>query len=142
MVFKNWTYKDIKLKGEHFKALGVTEVYLSEGPYPWELVSKITPGGTHRLDISTSVWFYGTDPKSGLELRWSFDIEDRQANGKGYYEINQKECCRILGILPPIPKGQFREYLIDCAKSIEKNAKEYLDISKREFNTAKVLRSL
>lgn len=142
MVFKDWTYKDVKLRGEHFKALGVTEVYLSEGPYPWSKVHKMAPGGTHRLDIATSVWFYATDPKSGLELRWAFDVEGRQANGKGYYEIDQRGCSHIISLLPPIPKEQFRKYLVDCAKSIEKNAKEYLDISKREFNTASVLRSI
>ena len=141
-MFKNWTYSDVKLKAEHFKALEFSEVYLSEGPYPWNLVSKIAPGGTHRLDISTSVWFYATDPDSSINLRWSFAIEDRSANGKGYYEINKEECFKILQLLYPIPRDQFRKYLIDCAKSIEKNAREYLDVSNREFETARILRSI
>lgn len=141
-MFKEWTYDEVKAKADHLKAIGTTEVYLDKEPYPWHLVDKMETGGSHRLDITTSVWFYATEPDSGLALRWSFDIENREANGKGYYEVNQKDCCRIIKLLPAKPREQFRQYLLNCAKSIEKNAKEYLDIANRELETVKILREI
>jgi hypothetical protein len=140
--FKEWTYEQVKKKAQHFKALGQKEIYLSLEPYPWSLVTDLKEGGTHRMDINTSIWFYATDPDNGLKLIWSFDIENRNANGKGYYEINQSECCRIMKLLPEKVKTKFKQYLMDCVKVIEKNAQEYLTIANKEFETAKVLKGI
>jgi hypothetical protein len=141
-MFKEWVYDEVKLKAGHLKAIGETEIYLSKEPYPWHLATKMEKGGSHRLEIATSVWFYATEPDSGLALRWSFDIEDRDANGKGYYEVNQKECCRVIQLLPSQVKKQFKQYLSDCADVIEQNATQYLDIANREFGVAKILRGI
>jgi hypothetical protein len=141
-MFKDWTYAEVKDKAEHLKAIGTEEIYLNKEPYPWHLVNRMETGGSHRLDIATSVWLYAADPDSGLALRWSFDIKNREANGKGYYEVNKEECHRIIQLLPPAPQKQFRRYLVSCAKAIEKNAAEYLDIANKGLDTAKTLRSI
>ena len=98
-MFKDWSYQEVKDKANSIKNLGLGEVYLSKGEYPWELATSCEPGGSHRLGIDTSVWFRATDPETGIPLRWSFDIEPRSANGKGTYRINVDGCRGVLSCL-------------------------------------------
>jgi hypothetical protein len=95
-MLQNWSFKSATEKAEHLKAIGQNEIYLSEGELPYNLVTRCEPGGSHRIDMSTSIWFYAEDKKSGLVFRWSFDIENREANGRGYYLINVKACEEII----------------------------------------------
>jgi len=138
-MFKDWTYQEATEKAEAIKVIGLDEIYLNEGEFPWHLVTKVEPGSSHRLEISTSVWFYAHDPVTDLNFRWSFDIEGREANGRGIYMIKVRECLTILELLPPKAEKQFQEYLTDCAEKITKHADELDKYAKDEYKTAKRL---
>lgn len=49
-----------------------------------------------RLGVSISVWFIAKDAKSGMTLRWSHDLEPREANGTGLLEINAAACHKTM----------------------------------------------
>jgi len=136
----NWTYEEAIKKADHFLAIGKREIYLSEPPFPWEHTLSVEPGGSHRLDIATNVWFRAKEPKTGLEFRWAFDIEPREANGKGHYMIDVEGCIRTISLLPEAIRLDFQKYLDECAKEVEKNAKELADMAGREFYSAIQLR--
>lgn len=140
MIKRNW--KEHAKLAKHYKAIGQKEIWLSEGnDFPWMYVDSVKPGGSHRLDIATSVWFRATHP-TGLRFSWSFDIEPRSASGKGYYEIDVKGCREILDALPERARARFREYLGECAKSVEANALKFRKIAEGEFETARALKGL
>lgn len=134
---KNW--KDHAALAENYLAVGQREVYLSDGDErPWEHVVSVEPGGSHRLEMATSVWFRATHP-SGLGFRWSFDIEPRGENGNGYYEVDVNACHDVLARLPSRPAAQFKAYLSECAKKVKANAQKFKDVADREFETARAL---
>jgi hypothetical protein len=137
-------YKEAIKLAKHYKALGMTRVYLNkdEAEKPWHLVTKCEPGGSHRLDISTSVRFFAVDPDSGLHFDWSFDIEPYEANGKGSYEIDAKACRNVLAKLPAKAAKQFREYLAECAEKVAAKGDEYFKIYQRQQADADTLRKL
>ena len=138
---RDWSLKDVERNAEHIKALGLVEIYLSQGDMPWELATTYRPGGSHRPDIDTSVWFEGKSP-SGIPLRWSFDIESRDANGKGYYKVNVAGCQEVVLRLNEPCLSAFKRYLTRCADVIDKNAREYEGIAENERATARILRSI
>ena len=142
-MYKDWTYQEVEEKAEAIKTLGFDEIYLSHDSEqkPWHLATDLEPGGTHRLDIATSVWFCGTS-LSGIPIRWSFDIERETANGKPYYEIDIKGCRDVLAKLLEPCKSQFRKYLSECASAVEKSAQKYSKVARAELSTAKALRAI
>ena len=139
-MFKDWSYEEATKAVDAIKQIGLGEIWLNKGEYPWHLATDVKTGGSHRLDISTSVWFSGHDPDTDLKFRWSFDIEPREANGKGVYMIDIQSCKRVLGKLRCIPRTAFQAYLLDCAEKVEKHAKELSSYAGEEFNTANLLR--
>jgi hypothetical protein len=127
---------------KHHLAVGQKEIWLSdEDEKPWHLATTCAPGGSHRLEISTDVWFYGLHEKSGLTFRWSFDIEPRSANGKGSYDIDVIGVRNVLTVLPKPCEKSFREYLRVCAKAVEKKAEEWNQITRSQYEAASALRS-
>lgn len=123
-MFKDWTYIEAIKQAEHIKAIGLDEVYLygdgkPYGDYPWRWVTKVEDGGTHRLDISTSIWFIAKDP-SGILFRWNFDLEPRSANGSGMYHIDVAGCRRVMSLLPVAARSLFQKRLDNTAAAIEK----------------------
>lgn len=131
--------KAVKL-ADHYKAIGQAEIYLFEnGKRPWEHVISCEAGGSHRLEIATDVNFRAKDP-SGLVFRWSFDIEERSANGSGSYKVRTAEIQRICKLLPARVKKYFNEYLLLCAEAIEKKGNEYHSVAKNQWDTASALR--
>lgn len=132
----------------HLKALGHTEVHLYgyEAPlenYPWHLATKCEEGGSHRLDMATSVRFTGYHAKSGLTFSWSFDIEDRSANGKGYYEIDTDQCRQVMQLLGDSEAGkQFKDYLKEGAKKVRAKGVEWQKYADRQFGDAARLEAL
>lgn len=125
---------------QHFQAIGDTELYLSgDGEKPWKYVTGVEPGGSHRLDIATSVSFKAAHP-CGLEFRWSFNIEPHSANGRSGYYIDIDAIQRVLAKLPMEPATKFVTYLKSCADAVEKKADEYQDEAKRQYGTAHALR--
>lgn len=138
------SWKDIQALASHYLAIGNESIYLgSKCPdIPWELATECEPGGSHRLEISTSVRFRGYDPSTGLRMSWSFDIEPRSANGKGTYEIDTEGCLRVLALLPDVARAQFRRYLAECAPKVEKRAREYQDAADAQYDAARKLAAL
>lgn len=142
-MFKDWNYKEAIQKAHALHEIGQVEVYLSEKTdLPWHLVTKCEPGGSHRLDIDTDVWFYAYDPSVELTFRWSFDIEPRSANGKGVYQIDIVECEKVLNKLPPTAKDGFKKYLLNCADSIAKHVDELESYLNKEKDSVRALRVL
>lgn len=134
-------YRDALKKADAYKAIGQTRIYLYDGSvYPWEHVSKVEPGGSHRLDIATSVRFAAVI--DGLEFNWSWDIEDRSANGKGYYEINVGACREVMGKVPEAARQQLREYFAECAGKVQEKGQEWQRLADRQKRDADVLHSL
>ena len=139
---KDWSYEEASKNAEHLKAIGQDEIYLNCGVLPWHLVTGCEPGGSHRLDISTSVWFHAKDEKTGLRFRWTFDIEPREANGRGIYMIDTVGCQEVLKKLNGDPLVEFRKYLAACAESVTKQAQEYQKAADKQNADAAILRDL
>jgi hypothetical protein len=136
----NW--KEIVEKARLYKELGQTDHYIyGDVDAPWEFVVSCTPGGSHRLDIATSVSFIAEHP-CGLKFRWSFDLEERGANGKSHYEINTEGVIRVLASLPKKAAANFRSYLADCAVAVQKSADKYRSVAEAEANSAATLKRL
>lgn len=137
------TYKEALEKVAHLKAIGETSIWLPDkSEKPWEYVTKCEPGGSHRLDIDTSVWFEAVEPKTQLHFRWSFDIEPYSANGKGSYEIDADSCRDVLQRLKGNSRKIFKDYLSACAFKVREKAHEWDAITQRQFNDAKILLEL
>ena len=140
-MFKDWSYAEVEEKAQAIKELGLGEVYLSEGEMPWHLATSCRAGGSHRLDIDTSVWFDGTSP-SGIPLRWSFSIEPRSANGRGAYYIDVQGCRSVLAKLSDPCKSQFRQYLGKCAVAVAKQVRDWEEEIERERKIVSDLESI
>jgi osmotically-inducible protein OsmY len=136
------TWKQALEQADHRIAIGLTQVYLGDkfDGLDWSKCVSMETGGSHRLNIATSVVFTFRD--KGIEGRWHFDIESREANGSGHYQIDVEGIQRLLAVLPPYPRRQFKDYLDSCVTAIEKNAAQYQEIATKEYGTAGVLRSV
>ena len=137
----NLTYQDAVDKTDALHALGETEIYLHSGNYPWELVTRCEKGGSHRLDINTSVWFTAYNPDVKLYFKWSFDIEERSAS-KGTYFINVEACEKVLALLNKDARKEFQQYLLECAVQVDKSCKELHAHVTREMKTVSILNRL
>jgi hypothetical protein len=133
------SYKEIEALVKSYKSIGQTEHHLSEGDFPWQWAYSCEEGGSHRLDISTNVWFRAKSPITGMEYRWTFDIEPWSANGSTMYQIDVVGCRKVLASLPDGVKVIFKGYLTNCARSVEKRAQEYYEFYKRQHDDAEKL---
>jgi hypothetical protein len=137
---KDW--REVVEQAEHYLAIGEPQVYLHGcTDYPWEYVTRLEPGGSHRLDMDTSVWFTAEHP-SGLSLRWTFDMEPRSANGSGSYHIDTDGVRAVLRALPTEARGLFRAYLRTCADKVQAKATEWRQIAERQATDAQTLYDL
>ena len=132
------TYTEVKKKAAALRELGETSIYLEKDDpcLPWGHVTKVEPGGSHRLDIATSVVFHATCPETKLDLRWFFDIEGRDANGKGHYEIDAAACMEVTGKLPAEAKETWRSYLLGCAEKVRAKGMEWRAIADKQMTDA------
>lgn len=137
------TIAEIRANADHLKALGDTGIHVFSDMvnFPYELVTEVRPGGSHRIDISTSVWFKAPLPE-GITLEGGFDIEHREANGKGYYSLDTEGIASVLIRLSPKGRTEFSRYLLDCAEKVDEKGKEYLSLAQRQMGDAAVLRTL
>ena len=143
MNFDSQGYQHAIDNADAYKLVGQGEVYLNDAhEKPWHLTTSVEPGGSHRLNISTSVWFRGTHPETGMRFRWAFDLEPSSANGKGHYEIDRDGARAVLRQLPDGAKVAFRQYLYECAEKIEAKAKEYQSYADRQFADAVIFKEL
>lgn len=136
------TYAQAVENSDALKKLGQTNIYLGhEDSVPWEFVTKVEPGGSHRLEIATSVWFTAEHP-TGLTFSWSTDVEEREANGRGYYMMMPDKCRHIMDRLPTMARQQFRAYLSDCATKVLAKAAEWRAHVERQENDGRALAAL
>jgi len=138
---KDWTYEEATKQADHLLAIGETEIFLHTNP-PWKIATKCEPGGSHRLDLPTTVWFSGQDPKTGLDFRWSLDIEKDTANGKDYYEIDVERIRYALRELRGYALLGFRTYLADCLKKVMEKGNEIQGYADAQFTEAAQIRDL
>lgn len=138
----NLTYKEAKKKAKALRDLGETSIYLNSGEMPWEHVVSVEPGGSHRLEISTSVWFKAHCPHTGLEFRWAFDIEPSSANGKGSYEIDSGACRSVTKRLNGNALKAWKSYLGECSAKVRAKGEEWQKIADKQFNDAVILSDL
>lgn len=142
MTVQNW--REIVELAEHYIAIGQTDIYLSGDnttDYPWSFTESCETGGSHRIEIATSVWFSGRHP-CGLSFRWSFDLEPRTANGKGSYEIDRDGVIRVMARLPIGAQVAFLDYLATAAAAVQRKANEWAALADRQREDAALLRLL
>jgi hypothetical protein len=138
------TWRSIVEKAKSYLDIGQSEIYLHNdaNDYPWEFAQGCTPGGSHRLDISTSVRFFGEHP-SGLRFSWSFDIEPYSANGSGSYHLDREGIASALAKLDRTPAAeQFRAYLRECVTKVSAKGDEYQAVANRQYADAQLLRAI
>lgn len=140
---RNLTYRVALKDHAALKRLGQGDVYLSEGDeFPWQDVVSVEPGGSHRLDISTTVWITAVDKKTGLRFRWSAEIENRSADGQGSYEIDTDGCRSVIAKLHGVARDQFRKYLAACAVAVRAKAVEWRTLAEGQAKDASILAEL
>lgn len=134
-------YRECLKKADAYKAIGRTRIYLYDGSVvPWKHATKVEPGGSHRLDMATSVRFEADI--DGLQFCWSMDVEQNSANGKGHYEINVGLCREVLGKIPEAARAQLRTYFAECAGKVQEKGQEWQKIADRQKRDADILHSL
>lgn len=138
------TYRSAIKNAASLKTIGMNEIHLDQDDKekPWQHVIEVRPGGSHRLDMDTTVWFTAQDPKTKLRFCWSFEIEDDTANGKGFYEINAASCKVVLAKLPAEAKIKLAAYFKSRAVKVREKGKEwqgYADRQKRDSETLELL---
>ncbi len=127
----------------HYKAIGYTDFHISrDEDAPWEIATSCEPGGTHRMDISTSVRFAGVDPETGFTFSWGWDLEPWSASGKGHYELDGPGARLVMRKLPAACKRSFEKYLQDCIKAVRKKGEEWETVTQSQFKYAKALESI
>jgi hypothetical protein len=127
----------------HYRAIDYTNFHISrDEAIPWELATSCESGGSHRMDISTSVHFKGVDPQTGFTFSWTWDLEPWSANGKGYYELDVAGAKEVMRRLPATCRKAFEGYLQSCIKAVRKKGEEWEAITKGQFEYAKSLESI
>jgi hypothetical protein len=139
-------YSEVNGKADAWRSLnGDAEVYLTSNAaedYPWHLVTESEEGCSYRLSVPTSISFRGFDPNSRLRLRWSFDIEDRGANGSGKFQINTKSVASMFAKLPADVRASVKKYLLKVAESVRERADEYQKAAAEQYGMAAAFESL
>ncbi len=132
-MFRDWSYKEVLDKADAIKQMGLDEVFLNKGAMPYHVATGCKSGGSHRIGMDTSVWFYAASEDLPCTLRWSFDLEPREANGKGTYFIDIEGIRRVLALLPLPVAVEFRAFLKAQTDAIEGHAKELSEAASREY---------
>jgi hypothetical protein len=141
MYLNEADYREVLKKADAYKAIGQTRVYLGDGSvFPWDSVTKVEPGCSIRMEMATGVRL--SAEVGGLQFEWSVDIEKREANGKGYFEIDVGICREILSKLPTAARQQLRTYFAECAGKVQEKGQEWQQIADRQKRAADLLHSL
>lgn len=138
------TWQDRVEKAKHYRATDNTRLFLSDDDLddrPWEYVTSLKTGGSHRLDLDTSVQFEAIHP-SGLTFTWFLDLEVRDANGRSHYIVATDRIAKVLGLLRGVPRTDFADYLRQCAGKLRENAAKFTEIAAKEYGDASLLETL
>lgn len=143
MWTENADWRDLIKKADAYKAVGQPTIYLhGECVYPWELVTTVEPGCGVRMSMHTGVRISALHEPTGLRFEWSVDIESREANGKGHFQIDTKACRELLAKLPASPRQQLRQYFAECAGKVQEKWQEWRAVADSQKRMADVLHSL
>jgi hypothetical protein len=142
-----WTedadWRDLIKKADAYKAVGQPTIYLHGNcVFPWELVTEVEPGGGMRMSMHTGVRLTAVHPETGLQFDWSIDIESREANGKGHYEIDLRACRELMAKLPASPRQQLRAFFAECAGKVQEKWQEWQAVADQQKRMADSLHSL
>ena len=101
-------FSEIMALKEHYKAIGETSFYLDndDPSLPWERAFSIEPGGLWRFNTPVS-FRVETCLIDGFTFKWSVDIEPRDANGKGYLDVDTQRMMLVYNKLPKELRPQF-----------------------------------
>lgn len=118
------TYSQAIKLAEHYIALGQTTVFIDAKSAPWDKATGVEAGSMYRL--GTPVGFWITAEEAGLTLKWSFDLETRDANGRGRHQFAHAQVREIMGRLPAkAQKAMARVLAKEILPEIAKRTKEY-----------------
>ena len=133
--------KYLRLK-EHYFAIGMNETYLSsdEGEMPYDQATSCESGGMFRHGVATSISFKAQI--SGFGFRWTFDLENRDANGSGYLQPDMKRIREVMATIPAALRPDFRSALQTIQESIERSANETQAVRDKMYVSSAQLRSL
>lgn len=131
-------YEEAKSKAHSLRDVGITEIYLhrEDAPFPWHLATSMTTGGSHRLDMSTTVAFMGVCPETEMPLRWHFDVEKPGSNGKGYYMLDTEGCREVSAALTGPALAQWKEYLRTAAGLVRAKGEEWRGYADKQARDA------
>ena len=128
---------------EHYQALGMTRAMIPReaDDQPWEVVTSLRPGSSHRLDMATSINCEYEHP-SGMTFFWFLEIEEEGSNGSSAYQIDTTRLGGIIARLPDGPRQVLCAYLLESAGKVETRGEEFMEGARRQFGDAAALRSL
>lgn len=121
---KDLKYSEVVAKADSIKAVMGPEptIYLRDAMPPYEKACAFEPGCAIRL--STNVSGYFTAVVKGIRCRWSFDLEDRGANGTGSLAPNVEAIGSVMRRLEGTARTQFRDWLVEVATKVRADAAE------------------
>lgn len=132
-MHKSW--QELVKLAPHYLAIGEPTMFLYEGEFPWQYVVDFEVGGSHRMEIDTSLRFNAHHP-SGMIFSWLFDIEGPEANGQSTYMIDIDGCRKVAKLLKGETRRKFAEYLRDCARKVSKQGDLYRQSAETQFKAA------
>ena len=123
---------------EHYLAIGNIDHFiygrdLDRDTLPWEFVTEVKGGGSHRLDIQVELEIHAAHP-CGLTFYWWVPLETRDADGRSTYRIDVDGVLDVLTRIPAKARPPLRAHLRHVSQSVLKAAAEqqgYADIQKR-----------
>jgi hypothetical protein len=137
------TYTQAVAKAEHLKALGETTVYLDGDAVdlPWDKAVRVEKGCGYRLNGPTG--FYVIAEDSGLTMRWSVDMEGRDANGASVTIFDRDRLREVAMKLPKHVRRSLAAFLTKhVLPEVEKRTKEWREYLNRQTDSEDCVRGL
>lgn len=123
MTYKK-TYAYVTEKQEHLKALDINNVFMSKDePILWDSVIRVETGGMYRLGIGTSQTIVALHP-SGIELRWSVDLEPRSERGTSVLKLNYDLIREIIEKSPKSVSDDISKWLYEAIDGVGKHIED------------------
>lgn len=134
---KDITYREAIENATALKQLGQTDIYLFSGSKPWDKATHCEPGCSFRNGVPVSATFHAKE--SGISFRWSFDLEERDANGASLFKVDTEACRRVMASIQPVARKSFRDWLASSAAAVREKGSEYQKAADNQFAIAACL---
>jgi hypothetical protein len=123
-------------------SLGHTGAYIESTAtdIPWALATSYKAGGLHRMDCCVSGWFHYQ--KDGIDFQWTFDLEERNANGKSEYRFDLNAIRAVAQWTQGEARKQFIAHVKECAAKVRAKGDEWQQIVLRQYRDAASLEAL